>query len=179
MKKEQEIIFYQDYFSDEAFEDIKANLFYEYADYYKWETVDEVPDEQVWEELNEQYREDWHYLETALKEEFKRGLFILVGSTGRWDGNYACGQFISSFQDLMRGLRHLDQLRFYERNGHFYIEGSHHDGSDSYEMKRLTNKGLQLAEKHDFAHDRKLHQTIMSYNFYSALPRFGRTFAAL
>ena len=50
---------------------------------------------------------------------------------------------------------------------------SHHDGSDDYELKRLTHEGYELADRNYFAHDRQLHNTIMGCNFYSALPRYA------
>lgn len=172
----KEIIFYEDSYSEEQYGAVQKDLFDCNAKANGWQTIDDVPEDMIWESLNDQWREDWHYFEAALKEELKGGCFILTGTCGRWNGNADCGAFIQSFQDLMRGLKHLDTLKFYERNGHFYIEGHHHDGSDYYEMKRLTNKGLQLAEKYDYAQDRHLHKTIMSYNFFSALPRFAKAF---
>lgn len=75
--------------------------------------------------------------------------------------------------DLLSCIDHLDFLRIYDKGGHLYIHGSHHDGSDDYELKRLTNKGYELADRNYFAHDRRLHNAIMGCNFYSALPRYA------
>ncbi len=175
----KDIIYYEDYFSNKQYEEVKQDLFNNRTDDCGWKTKDDVPEEMVFETLTEIYREDWNLLAAALKEEFKSGCFILMGTNGRWYGPVECGSFIQSFQDLMRGLKHLDSLKIYEHNGHFYIEGSHHDGSDKYELKRLTNKGIQLAEKHDYAHNQQLHKTIMSYNFFSALPHFNKRFMYL
>ncbi len=175
----KDIIYYEDYFDDKQYEEVKQDLFNNNAETYGWKTKDDVPDEMVFETLTEIYREDWYLLAAALKEEFKSGCFILMGTNGRWYGPVECGSFIQSFQDLMRGLKHLDSLKIYEHKGHFYIEGSHHDGMDKYELKRLTNKGIQLAEKHDYAHNKQQHKTIMSYNFFSALPHFNKRFMYL
>lgn len=177
MKKE--IVFYEDYFSSEQYDEIRQDIFDYNAETHNWSKPEDVPEEMIWEALNDQYREDWHYFESAMKHEFRNASYILTGTCGSWMGPADCGAFILSFQDLMKGLRHLENMKFYERNGHFYIEGSHHDGSDFYEMRRLTNKGLQLAEKYNYATDRHLHQTIMKYNFFSALPRFSKEFVAI
>ena len=64
------------------------------------------------------------------------------------------------------------------------MEGFHHDGHDCYELKRLTDKGTEYADRHGFAHDKTLHQNIMKNNFYSALPRlagviFGRVYETI
>ncbi len=175
----KDIIYYEDYFDDKQYEEVKQDIFNNNAETYGWKTKDDVPDEMIFETLIDIYREDWNLLAAALKEEFKSGCFILMGTCGTWHGAVECGSFIQSFQDLMRGLRHLDSLKIYEHKGHFYIEGSHHDGTDKYELKRLTNKGIQLAEKYDYAHNKQLHKTIMNYNFFSSLPRFNKRFMYL
>ena len=64
-------------------------------------------------------------------------------------------------------------MKFYDKDGHFYIRGYHHDGSDFYEMKKLTKKGYELANNNYFAHDRELHTTIMKFNLFSTLPRIA------
>ena len=43
-----------------------------------------------------------------------------------------------------------------------------------YELKRLTRQGYEYADRNYFAHDRKLHSTIMNCNFFSALPRLAK-----
>jgi hypothetical protein len=67
----------------------------------------------------------------------------------------------------------LDYIKVIDENGHLKIYGYHHDGSDSYELKKLTKKGFEFADRNYFARDRQLHQTIMNNNFYSALPRIA------
>ena len=51
-----------------------------------------------------------------------------------------------------------------------------HDDRQSYnyELNQLTHKGYEYADKNYFAHDRKLHNTIMRNNFFSALPRYAK-----
>ena len=83
------------------------------------------------------------------------------------------GKFITSLSELLSVMRHLEDFRIIDRNGHFIIEGSHHDGSDRYELKKLTRKGYELANNNYFANTRKLHTTIMKSNLFSALPHFA------
>ncbi len=107
----KDIIFYEDYFDNKQYEEVKQDVFANNAETYGWQTINDVPEDIIYETLTEIYREDWNLLATALKEEFKRGCFILTGTNGRWYGPVDCGSFIHSFQDLMRGLRHLDSLK--------------------------------------------------------------------
>lgn len=116
----------------------------------------------------------WNDVKDELQMLFEKGVYLLTGTCGKWYGNFACGKFIRSVTDLLSCIYHLDYIRIYDKNGHFYIHGSHHDGNDDYELKRLTHKGYLLADGNYFAHDRKLHHTIMNNNFYSALPYFAK-----
>ena len=102
-----------------------------------------------------------------------KNVYLLTGTCGRWNGTVSGGKFIRSVNDLLSCISHLDYIRIYDKNGHFHIHGCHHDGNDDYELKRLTNKGYELANNNYFAKDRKLHTTLMNTNFYSALPHFA------
>lgn len=172
--KNKEIIFYNNYYDSEREMKVRESLYEEFAAEENWETFDDVPDERIEEELISCDDSDWDNLKWALNSAFKKSCFILTGTCGRWDGNYDGGRFIHNFNDLHSAISHLDYLKFYECDGHFYIKGSHHDSDDFYELKRLTNKGYEYADKNYFAHDKKLHNTIMKCNFYSALPRVAK-----
>ena len=102
-----------------------------------------------------------------------RHYYLITGTCGKWNGPQACGNFITGWDDFRTFIRHLDTLKIYERNGHLYIEGYHHDGHDRYEFKRLTEKGVEYASSRHFAHDKALHEKIMNNNFFSALPRLA------
>ena len=109
----------------------------------------------------------------SLKRMFKDGHYLLTGYCGRWDGRYDGGKFIDSYEQLMRCIEHLDGLTIIDKNGHLFIDGYHHDGNDHYELKKLTRKGYELANRNYFENSRKLHNTIMSNNFFSCLPRLA------
>lgn len=116
---------------------------------------------------------DWMDLKNRLERVFKDGHYLITGYCGRWNGRYDGGKFINSFDDLMTCIRHLDGITVTDLNGHLYIDGYHHDGSDHYELKKLTNQGYTYANNHYFANDRKLHNTIMNNNFFSCLPKLA------
>ena len=97
-----------------------------------------------------------------------------MGYFGSWHGEIEGGTFIRSFNDFLSCIEHLEYIRFYDVNGHFYIHGSHHDGSDDYELKMLTNKGYEYAESKSFDCDKWVHKAIKYCNFYSALPYFAK-----
>ena len=151
-----------------------AYLFENYAEEYGWKTLTDVPDKMIYDEMDEQDRVDWQNFLDELHYMLSEHKYLLTGTCGKWYGPCECGKFICSADDLLYCIQHLDSVRFYDENGHLKICGYHHDGEDNYELKRLTDKGIALAEKHYYACDRALHRTIMSSNFYSALPRLAK-----
>ena len=173
MKKKKTVI-YDNYYDCERFDETKQFLFNEYAEDNDWQTVDDVPNDRVFDEMNFQDECYWNDFKHEMDRLLEHNVYIMTGTCGRWDGPCSGGTFICSFSDFIDAIHHLDYLEIYDENGHLYIKGSHHDGDDFYEMKRLTNKGRELADNNYYAHDRHLHTTIMKYNFYSALPRLSK-----
>ena len=157
-----------------SFEATKNYLFETFAEEEGWTSPDDIPDCVVYREMDEDRRREWDDFRADVEPVFAKDAYLLTGTCGRWDGPAQGGKFIHSFDDLLDCIRHLDYVKFYDENGHFYISGYHHDGSDHYEVKRLTKKGYEFADRNYFAHDRYLHTTIMRNNFYSALPRLAQ-----
>ena len=165
-------VFYNDAETD-RFEATKDYLFETFAEEEGWESADDIPDSVVYHEIDEDLRREWEDFRSEMEPVFAKDSFLLTGTCGRWDGPAQGGKFIHSFNELLDCIRHLDYVKFYDENGHFYISGYHHDGSDHYELRRLTRKGYEFADRNYFAHDRDLHTTIMRNNFLSALPRLA------
>ena len=170
--KTKTTVFYNDT-ETESFEATKNYLFETFAEEEGWESEDDIPDCVVYHEMDENRRREWDDFRADMEYIFEKDSYLLTGTCGRWDGPAQGGKFIHSFDDLLDCIRHLDYVKFYDENGHFYIYGYHHDGSDHYELKRLTSKGYEFADRNYFAHDRELHTTIMTTNFFSALPRLA------
>lgn len=168
--KTKTTVFYDDA-DTSSFDSVKNYLFETFGEEEGWVSEDEIPDCVVYHEMEEQQRRDWYEFKGDLEYLLEKDCYLLTGTCGRWNGPAEGGKFIRSIDDLLDCIRHLDFVKFYDENGHFFISGHHHDGSDSYELKRLTKKGYEFADRNYFAHDRELHNTIMNTNFYSALPR--------
>ncbi len=172
--KNKTITLYDSYYSTEKEEEIREFLFDVYGDEKGWKSPEDISDERVFEEMHVQDDFTWRDVKDGLSSIFEEDYYLLIGYCGTWRGNLAGGSFIHSLNDLLRVIEHLDDIKITDQSGHLIIEGSHHDGSDRYELKRLTHKGYLLADKNYFAKDRELHNTIMNNNFYSALPYFAK-----
>ena len=156
------------------FPDARDYLFDTYGEERGWESENDIPDDLVYAEAADMDRMNWEDFYEDLEHVLSRGCYLITGTCGRWNGPSNGGKFIHSASELFDCIRHLDYIKIYDENGHLKILGYHHDGSDSYEIKRLTDKGYELAYRNYFAHDRELHEAIMNCNIYSALPYIAK-----
>lgn len=173
MRKNQEIVLFDNTNYSERYNEIREELYERFAEEYDWEYSDDVPVDMIHDEMNFHEEIDYHYFKDKMKKLLERNDCLLVGVCGRWNGSVEGGKFITNFYDLMSVIGHLDYFKVTDCNGHLIIEGYHHDGRDRYELKQLTNKGYELARSYYFDCDRKLHATIMNCNIYSRLPRLA------
>lgn len=121
---------------------------------------------------------DWEDEMERLKEFFSNGYkWIIVGTVGRWDGLYRAGTIFETFDDFFyKAACDCHYWKFYDENGHLYLTCSHHDGTCHYEIKEVTDKGVQYFENwednwNDKRKEEYIHTQIMKR--YSRLPRFA------
>lgn len=166
---------FNNYYDNDRFEDTAEYLFDEYADEEGWDTVEDVPADEIWREMqfsDECAWDDAKYdLEHFLKE---NGPMLVVGSLGLWYGNCRGGKICYNFRDLAGAWEDCDYINIYDQNGHLYIECSHHDGTNMYECKLLTERGEQYAEDHGWdMYDSELHEKLWNDSHYTHLPHYA------
>ena len=171
--KKYEYVLYNNYDYSENYASAREWLFTTRQDDFDWETEDDVPEKMILDEMSFLEESEWAYFRSKCEELLMNGDCLLTGVCGRWNGPSLGGKFIRNFHDLITCIEHLDYLKIIDRNGHLIIEGCHHDGSDSYELKQLTRRGREYARQSDYARDEQLHTTIMNLNFYSKVPRLA------
>lgn len=169
----KEIVLYDNTNDYEKRNYVRENLFESMREENDWVFLSDVPEKMIDDEIDFENEEDWRYLVSKMREMFKNGHYMLMGYCGRWNGKAACGTFLDSVETLIRGISHLDYLKIYDENGHLYISGSHHDGDDFYEIKKLTNKGYELASSYYFENSKDFHQKLFNCNLFSCLPRLA------
>ena len=171
--KGEAIIFFDNMDDYSKYDEAEQAVYESFRESQERTSVNDVPNDMVWDEISLQNEAEWEYFSDAFKRLLEKHTFLVTGTCGRWNGPCEGGNFITDWNDFRSFIKHLDTLKIYEQNGHLYIEGYHHDGHDLYELKRLTDKGTEYADKHCFAHDRALHHSIMNSNFFSTLPHFA------
>lgn len=172
-KKPKEIVLYDTTNYTERYDQARDSLFDSRAYDFDWETADDVPEKMIYEEMSYLQEIDYQYFSDKLTELFNDGYCIITGTCGRWNGKAQGGKFLTCFEDFCQFVRHLDEIKIIDNNGHLIITGYHHDGNDCYELKKLTRKGYEYADNNYFAHSRKLHENIMKCNLFSKLPRLA------
>lgn len=81
------------------------------------------------------------------------GTLVMRGSCGLWDGNHACGTVadVPNGQALLNVVcngRGVDDCKIYlDREDGLRACAYHHDGTNCYTFRQLTEKGRKLYEK--------------------------------
>ena len=135
-------------------------------------------DNDIWDELNDEDNINWKEEKYELLKFFDDGsTWILRGTNGRWDGSHEAGTIFTDFMEMFnKAMKDCDYVKLYDENGHFYFQCSHHDGTNCYEIKKLTENGIKYLENceydwNDKRSERYIHDQIMKR--YSVLPHFA------
>ena len=140
------------------------------------ESEDDITDEMMYDERNfleESYWDDFRY---ELEKFFSDGnAWLLTGSIGRWDGRCRGGFIFNTFNEFARCLNACEYWKIVDNNGHLEIYGSHHDGNDFFEVKRVSNTGCEWYNNHCYdMSEEELHTKMWGNNFMTSLPHFAR-----
>lgn len=172
MKKQpKERIIYDNYDVSAMYDEARAFLLEDH-------TEEEITDSMVWDEVYFQDSINWDDEHAQLKEFFTgHGYFLLMGSVGRWNGRYEAGYVFDDFDDMFyKAIKDCDYWKIWDENGHFYLKCSHHDGTNFFEIKRITYKAVDFLENWENDKDEaEKHNIIWNSNFLSSLPHYAHT----
>lgn len=173
-EKAKERILFNNYFKQEEFDDVKKLQIERY--------LEDNPDSKDYEPSDEDIFEEIAFSGESLYEDFAREMerfidgntFILKGFTSRWNGRYNSGFIFKTFNELAKAWNDCDYVNVYDKNGHLYVECSHHDGTNCYEIRMLNKKGRKYYDNHYLDDDRELHKKLMEPS-HSVLPNYAHT----
>ena len=144
---------------------------------YLLENEIEPTDEAIWQEFEEENEINWYVLADDLKSFFGDDAYILRGTVGTWMGRREAGVVSNNFMDVIyKAIDNCDYISLTDVNGHLYLDCTHHDGTNSYEIKKLTDKGISYLSNYENNWDgtrslQYVHDKIMES--YSVLPNFA------
>ena len=164
-----------------------------YSNYYGWineedlkmnimesELVDdeeEITDEMIWDEMRFLEETYWDDISYELKRFFDKGdAWLLVGTLGLWDGKCKGGYIFNTYDEFLDCLKDCGYWEIVDDKGHLYVKGSHHDGTNHYEIKRVSNFGYEWYNNHGcYIYDEeKVHTKMWNNNFMTSLPHFAK-----
>ena len=173
MKDNKRIIFdnynTEEYFSDEEIRQIAIDC--------EWiDENDELTDDQIFQyrqdEVDRWFSDEWD----MLTDYFSGKTVIFFGSVELWTGRHKAGK-IGSFEDLYHAaMKDCDYVKIYDENGHLYIECSHHDGTNIFEVKELTQAGIDYIDRWEYSTDSRTEQDAHNQIIkrYSHLPHYAK-----
>ena len=91
--------------------------------------------------------------------------YLMTGDLGLWYGRVAGGKFLFNLEDLTSAFHDFNEV--YEENGELYVKAIHHDGTNYFKVRELTQKGYAYAELRDFDNSRALHEHLSQTKGYT------------
>ena len=124
---------------------------YDMDNYYKWakecikeEELDEeeFSDSEIEDIAYDLMSEDFDTILSELKNFFGDNEIICFGNVGLWNGVYDCGKIFGDFEEAFYSMiKDCHYYKIYDENGHLFVHCTHHDGSCTFEIKIINEKG--------------------------------------
>ena len=108
------------------------------------------------ERCNVEYYEKEHDVKT----------YVILADLGLWNGRAEGGKIIKGLWNAISKCFE-DYNHIYEYRRRLCVDAIHHDGTNHFQIKELTPKGLEYVENHPYMSDRELHQRLFNDSHYS------------
>lgn len=90
----------------------------------------------VYDVIADDLRFEMEYVRENLRKLFAGETLIAVGHCGTWRGNLPAGKVSDDFDDMFdRMTRDCGYIKIWDENGHLFVECTHHDGTNRFEIK--------------------------------------------
>jgi len=181
--KVKEIVLFDNYNVTSSYERAREFLFEklhedEFQPCYEVNCIDDIKDSDIWEEVSFTEEALWDDIKDYL-ESLCEDTLIVTGIVGRWNGRAEGGTVVQSYFELQDLWKDCEYIKIWDEGGHLYIECSHHDGTNYYEVKKLTERGYERYNNWEYGYgkdcsDREIHEKLMHCSTYSRLPRLAK-----
>ena len=137
----------------------------EYEEVYE-ETPDEEELDRFIEDTNDMYLNDERNNVEFYEKQHGQKTYIILADLGLWYGHAEGGKIIKGLWNAISECFE-DYNHIYEYRRRLYVDAIHHDGTNHFQIKELTPKGLDYVENHQYMSDRELHQRLFRDSHYS------------
>ena len=173
MKTNKEYLIYTNDPYDFNEEEMKQ-AYLETAEANDWEVPEEGPsDEDIWQEWYDQCDLNFQDMCTEIKFHNEMGSYLIVGTLGLWRGTFPGGTIVDGYLHEAIQKCFEDYNRVYMKNRNLCVSAIHHDGTNSFIIKKLTDRGIDYFNKHCWdMTDEELHQRLFNDSHYTHSVRF-------
>lgn len=142
---------------------------YESAEVNDWEIPEDGPsDDQIWEEWNFQNELNWRDIEMEVKFRNERGSYLVVGTLELWRGPAEGGKIIDGYLTDVLKQCFEDYNKVYWQDKNLKVSAVHHDGTNHFIIKKLTDRGIEFYNNHYYDYDdRTMHQKLFKDAHYT------------
>ena len=137
----------------------------EYEEIYE-KTPDEEELDRFIEDTNTMYLDDEYANVTSYEEEHGSKTYVILADLGFWDGRAEGGKIVKGLWNAISKCFE-DYNHIYEYRRRLCVDAVHHDGTNHFQIKELTPKGLEYVENHSYMSDRELHKRLFNDSHYS------------
>lgn len=164
-KRVRDVIYSSSISSLGAFEEIKKEFM----------ECREITKEEFDEDYNDDNVYDWAYdllsiyfddLKVNMGSYGKDDTFLIIADLGLWDGRIPGGKIVKGLWNAICSTC-SDTINIYEEKGVLKISSSHHDGTNSFIIYKLSKEGEVYYENNCYKDRRTLHQKLLQ-------PRYRR-----
>ena len=149
--------------------------------HYLWECeyvdhIDEVTDDMIYEEMYHLEELYWDDISYELKRFFDKGnAWLLVGTLGLWYGKCKGGFVFKTFEEFCKCFEDCGYVEITDDKGHLKVKCSHHDGTNYFEVKHISDFGMEYFGEHSWELSlEEVFNKMWNNNFMTSLPHFAR-----
>lgn len=167
-------VIFSNYYDEKREECAREFLFETLGEENGWESAEDIPENQVWDEMNFNEEVEFDDAMSELKHFFEDKTLVVTGTVGTWRGTFDGGK-VMDIKNISDCWSSCDYIEIYDDGGHLHINCSHHDGNNHFEVKVLTEKGKEYYNNHYYNRtDREMCTTLFGSSKYSHIPHFAR-----
>ncbi len=161
-------ILYQYDWGWDAFE--KAEIAKEYEE----EMGEVLTDDELNEYINSIQNDNWNFMMEEIKyyeQTFGEKTYIIKAKIGTWQGIFDGGKVITGMRNVIaKCCSDCDFITLCYKNNQFKIIGHHHDGTNTFTIRELTDEGCDYFDRNNYSQtDREMHDHLFKSHRWSKM----------
>ena len=125
-------------------------------------------DDELWEHWNDECEDSWNIITEEIDMYDEAGTYLVIASLGLWNGRFDGGKIIDGYLNKVIRACFEDYNKVYWQDKNLKVKATHHDGTNYFIIKKLTDRGIEFYNNHYYDYDdRTMHQKLFRDAHYS------------